>query len=282
LFESGAHCSQPGRAFRMTASRLVRFEARIARHQEHYRNVPLSIATLAVVKAQAKAHSYRFRDGVVRVSAWHGRPDIASAAFFAAGAPSPRTIDRVVTRLRDAGYREVLTNALGTAAEAALVDRGFVVRDRLLLLEHRLVPVPPASGQTRKATRADRDAIVAVDDAAFESFWRFDDLALREAARATPKSSIFVVDGDAEVAGFVLVGRAGGTGYVQRLAVAPAAQRRGYGRALVADGLRWLREHGAARALVNTQADNSHALALYRAMGFADLESGLSVLGRAL
>ena len=73
-----------------------------------------------------------------------------------------------------------------------------------------------------------------------------------------------------------------GTGYVQRLAVHPDARGRGLGRSLVGDVLRWMRRHGAARALVNTQRSNEAALALYRACGFRVLPEGLQVLARAL
>ncbi len=83
-------------------------------------------------------------------------------------------------------------------------------------------------------------------------------------------------------AGYGLFGRAGAAGYVQRLAVAPAAQRQGLGRSLLTDGLRWLRAHGARRAYVNTQEDNDRALTLYLGSGFEQLPVGLNVLGREL
>jgi ribosomal protein S18 acetylase RimI-like enzyme len=51
---------------------------------------------------------------------------------------------------------------------------------------------------------------------------------------------------------------------------------------MVGDVLRWMRRHGAARALVNTQKTNEVALALYRACGFRVLPEGLRVLVRAL
>ncbi len=69
---------------------------------------------------------------------------------------------------------------------------------------------------------------------------------------------------------------------MQRLAVAPEVQGLGLGRALLSDGLRWLRAHGARRVYVNTQDDNDRALALYLRSGFAQLPVGLHVLGREL
>jgi ribosomal protein S18 acetylase RimI-like enzyme len=234
------------------------------------------------VKAQAKAHSYRFRGGVVRVAAWHGRPDVATIAVQGADAPTPRSLERLLGRLRDAGYREVLTNAVGPGTSLWLVDSGFAVRGRLHLLEHDLGDLPRPSRRTRRALRADREAIVSVDEAAFDEFWQFDDLALREATRATPRAHTRVAARRDEILGYGLFGRAGTTGYVQRLAVQPGGQRQGLGRALLGDGLNWLLAHGATRALVNTQEDNARALDLYLRAGFRRLPVGLCVLGRDL
>ena len=229
-----------------------------------------------------RAQSYRFRGGVARVAAWHGRADVASLALHGPDAPSPRTLRRLLERLQEAGYREVVTNALGPGTSLPLVDVGFAVRGRLHLLSHDLEHLPPESGRTRRSGRADREAILAADAAAFEEFWRFDALALREAARATPRSHIRVAPKHDGPYGYGLFGRAAAAGYVQRLAVTPTAQHAGLGRALLNDGLRWLRAHGAQRVYVNTQEDNERALALYLRSGFMQLPIGLNVLGREL
>jgi ribosomal protein S18 acetylase RimI-like enzyme len=233
------------------------------------------------VKAH-RAQSYRFRGGVARVAAWHGRADVASLALHGPDAPSHRTLHRLLERIHDLGYREVVTNALSPGATLPLVDVGFAVRGRLHLLAHDLAHLPGATARTRRARRGDRDALLAADAAAFDEFWRFDALALREAARATPRAHTRVAPAQRDPAGYGLFGRAGTAGYVQRLAVAPDAQRRGHGAALLTDGLRWLRTHGARSAYVNTQEDNARALALYRRAGFRQLPIGLNVLGREL
>jgi ribosomal protein S18 acetylase RimI-like enzyme len=233
------------------------------------------------VKAH-RAQSYRFRGGVARVAAWHGRADIASLALHGPDAPTQRTLRRLLQRLQDAGYREVVTNALGPGASLPLVDVGFAVRGRLHLLAHDLSDLPPRTGRTRRATRTDRSTLLAADAAAFDEFWRFDALALREAARATPRSHLRVAPAQRDPSAYGLFGRAGSAGYVQRLAVVPAAQRCGLGSALLTDGLHWLRAHGAKRVYVNTQEDNDRALALYERSGFTRLPVGLHVLGREL
>ena len=229
-----------------------------------------------------RAQSYRFHGGVARVAAWHGRSDVASLALRGPDAPSHHMLHRLLDRLQEAGYREVITNALGPLASMPLVDVGFAVRGRLHLLVHDLDGVPPASGLTRRATRRDRPSLLAADAAAFDDFWRFDALAFKEAMRATPRAQVRVAPARLEASGYGLFGRAASAGYVQRLAVAPDLQRRGFGYALLTDGLRWLRAHGARRVYVNTQEDNVRALALYRRSGFTQLPVGLHVLGREL
>ncbi len=233
------------------------------------------------VKAH-RAQSYRFRGGVARVAAWHGRPDVASLALHGPDAPSPRALRRMLERMQQAGYREVVTNALGPGASLPLVDVGFAVKGHLHLLIHELGELPPQSGRTRRAARSDRPSLLAADAAAFEEFWRFDAVALREAARATPRAHTRVAPTTGDPLGYGLFGRAGIAGYVQRLAVAPASQNAGLGYSLLTDGLRWLRGHGASRAYVNTQDDNERALALYLRSGFRQLPVGLNVLGREL
>jgi ribosomal protein S18 acetylase RimI-like enzyme len=80
------------------------------------------------------------------------------------------------------------------------------------------------------------------------------------------------------IAGYAITGRAGGHGFLQRLAVHPTWQRRGVGRALVIDGLAWLERRGVERVVVNTQLENRKALALYEGLGFRREPRCLSVL----
>ena len=169
-----------------------------------------------------RAQSYRFRGGVARVAAWHGRADVASLALHGSDAPSPRTLRRLLERLHEAGYREVVTNALGPGTSLPLVDVGFAVRGRLHLLAHDLDHLPaPTRADPARRSRAIAHALLAADAAAFDEFWRFDALALREATRATPRAHTRVAPTTDDRRGYGLFGRAGTAGYVQRLAVAP-------------------------------------------------------------
>ena len=112
----------------------------------------------------------------------------------------------------------------------------------------------PRRGATRRAARRDRARAARGRRRRVRRV-----LALRrtraargdagDAARAHPRRA-----GDATIrSGYGLFGRAGTAGYVQRLAVAPEVQRQGFGHALLTDGLRWLRAHGARRAPTSTR-----------------------------
>ena len=229
-----------------------------------------------------KTQSIRFRGGMARVAAWHGRPEIASVAIQCRGVPSIDAIESLVSELRAAGYREIITNALAPGPSLPLIDNGFEIRSRLHLLSFDFrETAPKPTRRTRRSTAADRPAILRVDAGAFEEFWRLDELGLDQATHATPRSHLRVTRGD-RVEGYGLFGRAERTGYVQRLAIDPSAQGHGWGRALLDDGLRWLQTRGAHNAFVNTQVENERALHLYEQAGFHRLPVGLCVLGRFL
>ena len=92
-----------------------------------------------------------------------------------------------------------------------------------------------------------------IDSEAFAARWRLGRLGLAESVAATNRSIVFRVAADGNCVGFAIAGVALGAGYLQRLAVSPAAQGRGLGSDLVRASLRWARGHGARSMLVNTQ-----------------------------
>lgn len=198
-------------------------------------------------------------------------------------------------RLAAQGFTRVVTAALAPAEQAGFVSAGFAVEQQLHLLAHDLAGLPavrPAPGvRLRRARPTDIDAVVAVDNDAFDPFWSMDPAGIDEALTATPRSRFRVaVDRAATygaapegcVVGYAITGRAGPRGYLQRLAVTPLHQGQGTGRALVIEGLRWLRRWRVDECLVNTQVGNDAALALYTSLGFRPQPDGLSVLALAL
>lgn len=223
------------------------------------------------------------RSAALRVAAWRGRADVALISPRPGlGAPTPGQIRATIARSAEQGVRHVVTGALASAELGPFLATGFTVHERLHLLRHDLLdlpPVPPVRARLRRARRADEGPALTVDGRAFDPFWRLDRSGLDDAISATTTAR-FRVAVDPEVVGYAVTGRAGDRGYLQRLAVDPTRRHEGLGRALVLDGLHWLRRRRVRSAVVNTQIGNEAALRLYRDLGFVAQPDGLTVLSR--
>lgn len=219
-----------------------------------------------------------------RAGPWRGDRDVAYLSP-APGAPAPSAsfVRRCLGQLAARGFTRVVTGALAPAEQAGFLVAGFAVEEELLLLAHdlrNLAPAPPVP--LRRALHQDRPAVLSLDHLSFPPFWQLDGPGLDEAVMATPRARFRVAEVQGTTVGYTVTGRAGRRGYVQRLAVHPDYRRLGIARALVLDGLRWLRRWRVENAVVNTQQTNDGAAALYEAMGFRREPSGLSVLSADL
>jgi ribosomal protein S18 acetylase RimI-like enzyme len=197
--------------------------------------------------------------------------------------PSAAFVRKCLSELAERGYRRVVTGALAPVEQAGFLAAGFEVAEELHLLAHDLHDLPERGHPPlRRARDDDHAAVLTIDHASFSPFWRLDEAGLADTLTATPRVRFRVSHDDAgAVTGYAIVGRAGRRGYVQRLAVAPDARQHGTGRALILDGLWWLRRWRVTRVLVNTQHGNDGALALYHRLGFRPEPVGLSVLEAA-
>ena len=184
-----------------------------------------------------------------------------------------------------------------TRAEAVNYEQsGFVTTSVLRLLAHDLGERGRKSSKQRRRApdlnfaksfalrrgrTADLVACMAIDERAFGRQRRFDHHDLAAALDATERSRLRIaVDTAGAPLGFAITGRAGGRGYLQRLAVDPEHASNGIGTALVFDGLAWCQRRGVRRTVVNTQEDNGRALDLYRRLGFVDMALELFLLER--
>jgi ribosomal protein S18 acetylase RimI-like enzyme len=227
-----------------------------------------------------------------RTGPWRGEADVAYLTPVpSAPPPSAEFLRRCLDILASRGVVRVVTGALSPLEQVGFLAAGFDVAERLHLLGIDLsgpTPAVPDGMRLSRGRRRDRNDVLAVDQAAFSPFWRFDQLGLEDALDATPMTRWRVaVPGprfrpSRPIVGYAICGRAGSRGFVQRLAVDPGAQRRGTGRRLLLDGLRWMSRKGVQRAVVNTQVGNEAALALYLAVGFTEQPNGLSVLATGL
>ena len=192
---------------------------------------------------------------------------------------APPEIVACVNALAERGVNAAVTPALAPYEAKPFLRAGFRLHENLHLLARPITVAPPeVTNRLRHGRPWDRRRVLEVDNKAFEQFWRFDAFSLREARRATPTNRFMVAPGPGGVVGYAVTGRAGGRGYLQRLAVDPEAQGQGIGAALVNDCLGWLHRKGVSLALVNTQERNRRAIDLYERLGFVRQREGLLVL----
>lgn len=196
--------------------------------------------------------------------------------------------DDVTGWLREAaatGASTARTNALFPDAAEVFADAGFSTADTLALLELDVRGPRPertraGRNRTRRLRRTDLEAAAELDRQAFGESWSNDHDSLDAIRRATPYHRSRGVRRDDDLVGFVISGRAGTTGYIQRLAVAPALRRQGIAQVLLTDSLAWMTRRSVVTVLVNTGTDNEAALALYRSIGFRELDVPLRIMER--
>lgn len=239
---------------------------------------------------RARSRVRFLHDGVVtaRVRSWPGRADIAHVVLTDhQRSPTVSAVRSWCELLRLEGYAVVRTGALSADAAETFERAAFRSIQSLALLRLddaerlrglRRLPRPAVAMRSMRSTRSLLTA-ATIDRRAFGVEWDLDVTAIREACRATPSHRIrLAVTAADEPAGYMITGRSGSSGFVQRLAVNPDHQGQGIGHALMQDGLRWLGRSRVDDILVNTHLDNVPALQLYDSWGFHRLEENLHVM----
>lgn len=124
-------------------------------------------------------------------------------------------------------------------------------------------------------------ALIQIDHAAFDDFWRFDRYGMSEAIAATGTARTLLIRGpNGEPVAFAVVGFGHAMAYLQRLAVHPDWQGQRMGRSLTRGAARMALKAGSKAMILNTQADNRAAIGLYESEGFVTLAEPLALLRR--
>lgn len=125
---------------------------------------------------------------------------------------------------------------------------------------------PPASTDARRATAADVADLTALHDEAFPGTYATGRQLVEDEDRTT-----LVLDGpDGELLGYASAQvQADGGGYLDFLAIAPAARRQGLSKVLLASaGRAVLAASGDGTVSLTVKEDNAAAIALYESFGF--------------
>jgi ribosomal-protein-alanine N-acetyltransferase len=132
--------------------------------------------------------------------------------------------------------------------------------------------------ELRAATPADLRDLALLDAACFDVLWHMGPADLRQLL-LFGRLTVAVMEG--RLAGYMALTMRDDVCQVARLAVHPADGGHGIGRRLLVEGLRAAAEAGCRRAVLNTQANNVRAQALYRSLGFHPTGERFEVYTRA-
>lgn len=217
-----------------------------------------------------------------RVRQWPGDATVAHLIFTDhLVTPTASSIEQGLEHARRRGARAVRTSALFPRAADVALAAGFEPIDRLALLRLDLDESSELVARSRRHPRPlyswQYGRAAKVDQEAFGPLWGNNRDSLAEIRDATPVHRGRYIGSGRDMAGFAIAGAAGSSGYLQRLATAPAHRRTGVARDLVADAAGWMRERGLETMMVNTGVANGAALALYEGLGFTRLDEQLTI-----
>jgi ribosomal protein S18 acetylase RimI-like enzyme len=172
-----------------------------------------------------------------------------------------------------AGGARVAAIAIQPWFQDVLAGSRFQNRQQIVMLEWRYQPSlasPSPRGRSgvhiRRMTEADLPEVEKTDAASFDPLWQNPLETIRKAFSQALYAT--VAQNEQGIIGYQLSTGGGQRAHLARLAVHPAAQGQGGGRALLHDLFRYITYAGISRLSVNTQSDNQASLNLYQRMGF--------------
>jgi ribosomal-protein-alanine N-acetyltransferase len=165
-----------------------------------------------------------------------------------------------------------------------LTDNGFKLRDCVVTMELRdsttikSLGVPPF--MIRPVAENELPALHQFDAAVFAAPWQYSREMLK---RALAQTALFTVaEFEGRPVAYQCAAMQNQHAHIIRLVVHPDFQKQGYGRGLLSDAVRTLRNKGADRITLNTPASNRDSQRLYQSLGFSPLSDIADVLCKTL
>lgn len=202
---------------------------------------------------------------------WRARRDIGMVIESSPGASREALVDQLVACFSQEGFRAAtLSQDEVDAAAAWYRQRGWGLLDRLLvfritLKKMRLAEAPPMAVCTFQPE--DLAALTELDRAAFPWLWWNEPADFLAYANSSHVDTL-VAWQDGKIAGYVSYSIRNVRGHLDRLAVDPSIQRRGYGSSLLTLALQRMREASVEDVSLTTQEANLVAQRLYKHFGF--------------
>lgn len=201
---------------------------------------------------------------------WQGRRDIGLVREVVSGGHRAALVEALVDALRC--YRAclaILSPEEETRSLSFYRDCGFEPLEEVYVYRREAAPPPKVEdGLTYSAMSEELlPGLLALEEAAFPWVWRYGADMFQE-AEAGPAKRLRVALDDGRVAGYFCVTLHHDFGHLDRLAVHPSLQGRGYGAAMLARALGELAAMGGRVTGLSTQHDNTVSQRLYGEFGF--------------
>jgi len=152
---------------------------------------------------------------------------------------------------------------------AILLARDFKLH-RLLYAYDKIDFSIPSPGnqqaQVRPVEPGDIPALLTIEQACFEDFWRYDAFSFEDIMATHPY--FVVAEWQGKVVGYQFNALDDDSGYLVRIAVHPSASGKAIGVRLMSEAITFFKQSHVLRILLNTQEDNTHAHRLYEWFGF--------------
>ncbi len=150
-----------------------------------------------------------------------------------------------------------------------LLARDFKLHRLLYAYDKVDFNIPSAGNRlvkVRPVEFADVPALLAIEDACFEDFWRYDAFSFEDIMATHPY--FVVAEWQGRVIGYQFNALDDEFGYLVRIAVYPSASGKGIGVRLMSEAITFFKQANVLRIMLNTQEDNTHAHRLYEWFGF--------------
>jgi ribosomal protein S18 acetylase RimI-like enzyme len=203
---------------------------------------------------------------------WRHRAEIAVIQELSARFYPEKLAEAFTAACRERGYAlAVMLDQHETRRQGFYERIGFELLQEIIIYELPRLPRPipePATLRFERYAPAALDELVAVDHAAFPWIWRN---SPEEFAAYMGLYGVEVYLGrepDGAAVTYFGITSYRGWGHLDRIAVLPDRQGRGYGLETLNAAVARLGEHGARRIGLSTQIDNPESQRLYERYGF--------------
>lgn len=220
---------------------------------------------------------------------WRHRDEIVALLEVTSGGLTYQLIDALADVATAQGKQLLVSAQQYERRPPVFYERtGFELLEEIFVYEMVLYTVPPGPSRLR-FERVDADdpftlgELLDLDHEAFDWLW-WNSLEEFDEYMSDPRVDVYLGrERDGTPVSYVGVTRLRGWGHLDRLAVSPLYQGRGYGYESLVWAVRVLAARGAHRIALSTQASNQRSRQLYERFGFRRVpELDYQIYGRWL